>query len=180
MRFEELLDGLGSGIASTGIRTLLVGGWALSVHGVNRHTIDVDLVIEEGDLPQTETLMARLGYREVFRNPLFAKFRAAKGSAPDVDVLFLTDDTMDTLLAGSVAADFGEAHFRVPSLRHLLGMKLHALKHGRAVRGVKDLADIEALVRANDLNTESTDFKELCLRYATADIYEEICSDLGG
>ena len=180
MRFEELLDGLAAGIAEAGFRALLVGGWALSIHGVNRQTIDVDLVIAEDDLPQAEALMARLGYRQAFRNPLFAKFRASGGPGPDVDLLFLTRDTMDVMLAESVAADFGDARFRVPSLRHLLGMKLHALKHGRTVRGVKDLADVEALVRGNDVDVDSADFRELCLRYATADILEEIRSHARG
>ena len=69
---------------------------------------------------------------------------------------------------------------RVPSLRHLLGMKLHAVKCGRARRGAKDLADMEALVHANQVDTESADFKELCLRYGTEAIYEEIRSHRRG
>lgn len=180
MGFDQILQYLSRAMEQEQTQALLVGGWSLGAYGVNRQTIDIDFVVLERNLPQIEARLLQLGYEQVFRNPLFAKFRATDGTGPDVDFLFLTEETLAKLRDDSVRVDIGKATFRVPSLRHLIGMKLHALAHGRSRRGAKDLADIEALVRANDIDVRSEEFRELCSRYATADIYEEILSHLQG
>lgn len=176
MGFDQILQHLSRIMQQEQVQALLVGGWSLGAYGVNRQTIDIDFVVLERDLLRMEARLSPLGYEEVFRNSLFAKLRATDGTGPDIDFLFVTEETLARLGDDSVRTDIGKATFHVPSLRHLIGMKLHALAHGRSARGTKDLADIEALARANAVDVCSQEFRELCLRYATADIHEEIRS----
>ena len=175
MRFQEIIQAMADVASDHDIPLLLVWGWALSAYGVSRQTIDVDFVGSDADLPRIRACLEALGYREAFRNELFVKFRSTGEGGPDVDFLLMTDDTLAKLLHDCVWTTVGASRLRVPSLRHLIGMKLHALKYGRARRGSKDLADIEALVRANDLDVSSESFRDLCLRYADRTVYREIC-----
>ncbi len=174
MLFDEIFRRLAGEIAANNLNLLLVGGWALGAYGVSRQTIDIDFVVSEGELPRLSAAMERLGAAQVFRNSLFAKFRFGKSGGPDVDFLFLDDASMGIMQKESSKLRISDADFAVPSLRHLLGMKLHAVKNSRAMRGSKDMADIEALVHANNIDVGTQEFHELCRRYANEDILNEI------
>ena len=64
--------------------------------------------------------------------------------------------------------------FTVPSLHHLIALKLHAIKNNPKIRLTRDLPDIVNLIRINELNVKNEKFKELCLKYGTEDIYHKI------
>ena len=59
-------------------------------------------------------------------------------------------------------------------LEHLIALKLHALKHGRIERYLKDYLDVEGLVRANKIDLRQEKVRELFLKYGTLDVYEKI------
>lgn len=57
--------------------------------------------------------------------------------------------------------------FTVPSLSHLIALKLHALKNNPEVRERWDLRDILELIKVNRVNVETDAFQDLCLEYGT-------------
>jgi len=63
---------------------------------------------------------------------------------------------------------------RVPALLHLMALKLHAAKDAAPHRRYKDLIDIFYLVDANKVDVLGEQFREMCERYGTPDLYEEI------
>lgn len=67
---------------------------------------------------------------------------------------------------------------RVPTLEHLIILKLHALKHGGIARFLKDFLDVEYLIRYNKPDIKSHHMRELCEKYGPADIYEKISRSL--
>ncbi len=68
----------------------------------------------------------------------------------------------------------------VPSVHHLIALKLHALKNNSAGRMVKDMGDIAALVQQHKIDIKSETFKALCLKFGGAAIYQRICMSLEG
>jgi len=53
-------------------------------------------------------------------------------------------------------------------------MKLHTLKQGNQERKLRDLLDVITLVRHSHMDIHSDNFRQLCEKYATLEIYEEI------
>jgi predicted nucleotidyltransferase len=65
---------------------------------------------------------------------------------------------------------------KLPSLDHLLALKLHALKNARGIRVLKDMDDVANLITNNRIDVRSTQFRELVLKYGTAELYEKLSS----
>jgi hypothetical protein len=87
----------------------------------------------------------------------------------------LTDGgTLEKMLAESQAGQIGDATLSIPSLFHLIAMKLHALKHNAERRHGRDLPDIIGLIQVNHVDVHADSFKTLCLSFGTKDLYDEI------
>lgn len=174
MNFPEFLRHISTETRKRGIDLILVGGWALSHHGVSRQTLDVDFLTTEHHLDGLHSLLEDAGYHRVYRTDLFAKYRADPGELLDVDLLFVEEDTLRTIRNEGRTFVVAGAGFVVPSLFHLIAMKLHALRHNRERRHGRDLPDVLALIDANDIDVHREDFKELCLRFGSPMLYQEI------
>ncbi len=70
----------------------------------------------------------------------------------------------------------GGNKFTIPSLNHLLALKFHAIKNNPTRREFKDLLDIMLLIDKNKVDVKSHEFRELCLRYGTKELYDRILS----
>ncbi len=179
MNFETVLDRLSGESGKQGGGLLLVGGWALNAYGVSRQTLDIDFVCMPDALASLDSLLVSCGYSRVYRDEIFAKYRSPTDGLLDVDLLFVDKDTVGALLAESRVLEIGKAKFPVPSLNHLIAMKLHALKHNAPRRGAKDTADIVALIEANQLDVRNPEFHALCLKFGDQDLYEQLLSEPG-
>ena len=62
----------------------------------------------------------------------------------------------------------------MPSLQHLIAMKLHAIRQNPTQREPKDLQDIFELIAENGVNVQEKSFRELCLKYGTQELYQKI------
>ncbi len=67
---------------------------------------------------------------------------------------------------------------RMPSLEHLLSLKLHALKNTRLDRFLKDFLDVENLIRINKLDLKSENIRQLFQKYGTMEVYEKVSHSL--
>ncbi len=153
--FENIFECLNS----TGIRYVCVGGIAVLLHGVDRLTADLDLVVEltpVSSLKAIEALLA-VGYRAKipadprgFADPKIRRqwidekhmqvlsFWDTTRKRPDVDIFVEYPLDFETLYTQSVPVTLGRGTYRIASLEHLIGMKRKA---GRD----KDMKDIEEL-----------------------------------
>jgi hypothetical protein len=66
--------------------------------------------------------------------------------------MLVQQPTFQAMLAAAREVEILGAPVRIPSLDHLIALKLHALKHGRAHRFLKDFQDIEGLARIGGLD----------------------------
>ena len=62
----------------------------------------------------------------------------------------------------------------VPSVNHLIALKLHAIRHSQKNRIWKDLPDVIRLIKMNGIDCKNKGFKDLCLKYGTSKIYQTI------
>ena len=142
---------------------IVVGGHALDVHGVTRQTLDIDCLIaaEHGDA--FDAYMNEAGFLRVAKTSLFARYRHVSSRLPEVDVLF-TDGATFSKLAREAVPFPGSNALKVPSLPHLIALKLHAIRNAPE-REARDLGDIVALLRANAGVLSTTELRELCTRF---------------
>ena len=151
--------GLFAILAAARIRFVLVGGLALVLHGLDRLTADVDLVIDlstESARAAVEALTAA-GYRplapvdpvaladplqrrewQTVRNMQVFSFWDSTNTRPTVDVMLESPIPFEDLWAAASAVNVAGHEIRVASIQHLVRMKAAA---GRA----QDLVDIERL-----------------------------------
>jgi hypothetical protein len=92
----------------------------------------------------------------------------------DLDFMFVEKDTLYKIVKAAKTVNMDRQKFLVPSVQHLIALKLHAIKCNPKTRAFKDLLDIIELIKANKVDIKSADFKELCLKYGSGELYDKI------
>ncbi len=170
-------DFIAIGKQEPSLRFLVIGGYAVFVHGHSRFTNDFDIMVRRVD---GETWIQRIeaaGMTLIARNDTFVQFSQADGEG--LDLMFSSEATFEGLWKSSIEESFDGSTARLPSLDHLLALKLHALKYTSPNRTAKDMEDIEVLVQKNDIPIESDRYRELFLKYGNQHIYDTIKRILG-
>ncbi len=151
--------GLFAILAAARIRFVLVGGLALVLHGLDRLTADVDLVIDlSADSARSAVqALTEAGYRplapvdpialsdpeqrrewQTLRNMQVFSFWDSANTRPTVDIMLSPEVPFEELWVAAAVMNLGGHDVRVASIEHLIRMKAAA---GRP----QDLADIERL-----------------------------------
>ncbi len=167
----ELPDFIQLGNREPALRFLVIGGYAVAAHGHTRATFDVDFLVRRAD---REAWMARViptGPTLFGQSNTFIQFSPPDGG-DGLDLMLVDDGAFERLWQESEECDFGATRARVPSLDHLLALKLHALKQSLPHRTSKDAEDVEILVRRNRINLSDPHYEQLFLKYGSRDIYD--------
>lgn len=160
--------------AKAGISCILVGGFALNYYKVSRQTADVDFLITKENFKKIEPLLQKAGYEAHVVREAFTRLKGDSCYLMDVDFLFVDKETFSKIIEDSKNISIGGQGFIVPSLMNLIALKMHSLKYNPKIRENKDLPDIIDLIRINRLDYKGREFKELCLKYGTKEIYDKI------
>jgi predicted nucleotidyltransferase len=172
---EKTTLGLVSDIFSRlGIKGLLIGGFAVNFYKVSRQTADVDFIVDEDDIKKISAFLEEKGFAKTREEKAFICFRANKTYLMDADFMIADRQTIDGLVKSGKQVSIGGEKFLVPSLNHLIALKLHSVKHNPKWRETRDLPDIIELVRMNGIDPKSNEFKRLCLKYGTEELYRKI------
>ena len=91
--------------------------------------------------------------------------------------MFVDDDTFAKLLSESQSIDAGAVSVKAVSPRHLLTLKIHALKHFQEHRFAKDYSDVLQLLRLKENQMSDEELCELCCKYADSALFDRIQSD---
>jgi hypothetical protein len=166
---------ISSAVDQAGISCVLIGGFAINHYKVSRQTADVDFLITREDFEKISGLLKKAGYKEDFSQKVFTRLRSANQAIlMDVDFMFVDKETLAGILKEGQKVRLAGQEFIVPSLNHLIALKLHSLKYNFKARETKDLPDIIDLVRTNKINFKSKAFKELCLKYGTEELFHKV------
>ena len=74
----------------------------------------------------------------------------------------------------SKVTQFGETSARVPSIEHVIALKLHALKQGLAHRRILDFDDVMNLVLKNGIDLGESRWREIFEKHGNLDLYERL------
>jgi predicted nucleotidyltransferase len=158
-----------------GVNCVLIGGFAVNYYKVTRQTSDVDFMITEEDYEKIKALIKDAEYKEDQSHGNFIRLKSAGSNFfMDVDFMLVDKDTLNKILDNGKKMTISGQEFTVPSLSDLIALKLHSLKYNIKLRETKDLPDIIDLIRLNNVEYKSKDFRELCLKYGNAETYEKI------
>ncbi len=152
---------------------LIIGGHAVIAHGYARTTVDLDFLISKADRGAWLSWFLTLGYQPSLEHENFAQLRSSAGGV-DVDLMLVPSATFAAMQAASAPAALGGVNARVPSLEHLLALKLHVLKQNLRHRTLRDLDDVINLVSVNGLNLLEDHWKALFQRYGDAGLYAKV------
>lgn len=169
----ELPDFIQIGNEAPSLRFLIIGGYAVGAHGHTRATFDVDFLVRRREHDLWFARLQNAGLKLFGETPAFAHFTQAQ-EGDGLDLMFVDDSTFEQFWLASESRDFGGGQARIPSLEHLLALKLHVLKQALPHRTSKDAEDVEILVRRNGINLSEPRYEQLFLKYANREIYETI------
>ena len=155
---------------------IIVGGFPINNYRMNREMGDVDMMMVRPDFKKVLPHFKEHGYYVDVINGNVASLQTNKLSLMDIDVVFIDAVTMQKFLSGCTETKFGGRPFLVPPLEVLVAFELHSMKYHPSLKMFKDFPDIIDLIRSNGMDYESDDFKELCLKFGTREIYSKIVS----
>ncbi len=162
----EVLNGAGVSYA-------LIGGLALSPHGVIRGTTDVDLLLEATDGDAVDAALAKLGYDCLHRSVDAGNYAR---NDQRVDLLYAHRPIARRLLAAAAGHLTPFGHLRVISAEGLIGLKVQALANNP--RRTQDLADIRALLQANRDRLDFNEVREYFRLFDRDALLDDLLSEL--
>lgn len=179
MAYQSIFHLVSDITKKTGIPVVLIGGFAASHYKYARQTMDVDFLIKKEDFEKILALLEKAGYKINYSQETFSRLISADGLLMmDIDFMFVDEETFAKIIKDSQKIDIAGCEFRVPSLEHLIALKLHAVKYNPKPRINKDIPDIINLIKINKVDAKSEKFKALCLKYATQEIYQKILESI--
>jgi hypothetical protein len=155
------------------LRFLVIGGYAVAAHGHTRATFDVDFLALKEDRNAWTSKLTAAGLEKVSETNAFAQFSQKAGDG--LDLMFVDAQTFEQMWGVAQAREFNCRVARMPSLDHLLALKLHALKQKSPHRTSKDAEDVELLVRRNRLDISLPQYEQLFLKYEPAKSTKHSC-----
>lgn len=156
------------------LQFLVIGGLAVNLHGHPRDTADLDLLVLKETRPLWLDLFSGLGYTIYRDGGVFIQLDPPEKGAWPVDLMLVNSETFTQMMLASLEEDVYGAVLRIPSLDHLLALKVHALKNSHVGRFMKDFMDVENLIRIRKLNIQSEEYRVLFLKYGDAELYEKV------
>lgn len=155
-----------------GIPLLLAGGWAVSYHGYDRYTRDVDWICSRVNETAAKDLLRSLGFEEVF-DSMATRFQSPHNLVfPPIDLLWVSEETFEKMASTGQRTGL---HGDIPVIEFetLIAMKLHAVKDNESRHG-KDLLDIRELLSKNPRAISDERLRDLCEKFAGPDGYNLI------
>ncbi len=154
------------------IQVLLVGGYALNAYKVQRMTFDIDFITTAEGYARIQKDLAFAGYEVFHQSDAFVQLRGNQPGLRDLDFLLTDEQTISRLITDGTSTQIAGEIFKVPSPIHLIAMKLHSIS-SNSQREIKDSQDIIQLIKACNLDHESSIITELFKKYNLMSLYEK-------
>ena len=164
-------------LADSGVPLLIIGGNAENAHGASGDTTELECAIAAASEAKLAHYVGLSGWNMVYRTQFFAKYRLHGTGNPEIKVMFLDPTTFERLLAGGFDFPFDGVPMRVPSLIHVIAMKLQNVKNEPHLE-VEELPKIHALLEANSGGWKSDELLEACNRFGPPEIYDRLLERL--
>jgi predicted nucleotidyltransferase len=161
------------------VSCILIGGFAINFYNVVRQTVDIDFLITKNDFEKILPALHVQGYKVMRQSEVFANLESSDRHLLALDYMFIDQDVFGKILKDGRKVQIAKGKFTIPSLNHLIALKLHSIK-GNPKRELKDLPDIVGLIENNGVDVRSKSFEQLCLKYGNPGLLEKIRNFFGG
>lgn len=160
--------------ARRNLRFLVIGGHAVAHHGYLRTTEDADILVAREDRGHWLELAGQVGLTLFHDGGTFLQFKPAETAGWRLDVMLVNANTFAKMAACAGQGRLEDQPVLMPALDHLLALKLHALKHAKGIRVLKDFDDVVNLIVNNRIDVRAPSFQELVLKYGTNELYDKL------
>ena len=160
--------------ATRHLEVVVIGGHAVNALGYSRTTLDLDLLVRKSDSETWKDSFRELGYAVLREIEAFVQLSPPLQGMWPVDLMLVNDATFSGILAEASEVRFRHALLKVPSLEHLIALKLHALKQALPHRDAKDFGDLTQLIHSNRVDVRNERFRQLVEKYGNHQIYERL------
>lgn len=174
MKYSTIFHLIAAVFNKKDVSSVLIGGFAVNYYKVTRQTADIDFLITKDDFDKISGLLEKEGYEKDYSQEAFVKLTNRHHYLMDLDFMFVGAETLDRIIKDAKEISIAKQKFMVPSLNHLIALKTHSLKFNFKMRENRDLPDIIELVRVNKVNVKDREFKEMCLKFGTEELYNRI------
>jgi predicted nucleotidyltransferase len=172
MNLQEIIQRVTQTLCQSGIKFLLIGGYAVNYYGYTRNTLDVDFMIAAEDVDKSRKLLKEAGFSNVSDGENVLMF-SRPDSSLRIDFLKTDSDTLNKLLRNAQSVQLFGVTIEIPALLDLLAMKFFALGQASHVREDKDVPDIAWLSILNKLDT-TQDLFPLAKRFSNEAVYDKV------
>ncbi len=158
-----------------GIDYNVIGALALNQHGYRRFTEDIDLLMTKEDLGQFRDLLVGLGYRPAFEGAT-RNFRTTQENV-SVEIITTGEYPGDGLPKPVQFPDPKEAFVVIEGIKTVALEKLIELKIASGMTAphrIKDLADVQELIRIKTLGAEFAEKLDPYVREKFMDLQQAI------
>ena len=173
MILDDLIINVGELFKKKKIPVALIGAMAVNAYNISRFTKDVDFMILISDFEGILPDLMEMGLEIFHKQENFVRLRHREFREIITDFLFVDEGTLQHILRDGKSIQMFKQTFVVPSLNHLIAMKLHAIKQNPE-REIKDLLDIANLIKEHNVSVLSESFRALCLKYGPDTTYDKL------
>lgn len=175
MDFQRVLDELLERFSRENIRWALAGGFAMGALGAPRATADIDFLVHRDDMARVHAMLERLGYRRIHHSENVSQYDHPEGTWGSLDFIHAFRPIALEMLtaAAEIPAFSGRRKLRVLRAEDVIGLKIQALANDPA-RRTRELADIEALLEANQGKIEWPRVQKYCDLFESGDLYSDL------
>lgn len=148
MDFEKVLTSLLTDFEAHRIRYALMGGFALSLWGVPRATVDLDFLVALDDMKAVHEVLTSMGYERVHHSENVSQYRSTVQDLGEIDFIHAFRKASEGMLVRAVSRQIlgGRKTIRILQPEDIIGLKVQAIANNPSRRPM-DQADIEALMQ---------------------------------
>ena len=170
----EFVTALTQAAASRGLPFLVIGGQAIAAWNVPRETADFDILVDRSQSVEWSECLGELKYVLFHDGGNFLQFNSILYSAWPVDLMLVSPETFTRMRAAAIAKPLLGHDLLLPSLPHLIALKLHALKQDLPHRRIRDFLDVVKLLQNNRVHPSEPAMKTIFEQFGTQAIYEKV------
>lgn len=177
--YPDLFSLIATELKNAEVPYLIIGGFAVGAYGYQRFTRDFDILMTDAGFLKARPFLESAGYQVATHQKLVATlfYKEKDPKFIPIDVVFVDEKTFGEMLISGKQAEIFGVQFTIPSLEHLIAMKLHAIKNNPK-RGLQDLTDLVEMLKKNQIDVNSPKFRDLFLKYGADEWYRKVVENV--
>ncbi len=179
MDFKAVFELLIKCFKKEGIDFALIGGFAVQASGYTRATQDIDLLVMKRDAPKIKEIMLSYGYEMVHETDEISMFVGKIKKMGEVDFMHAHRKYAMAMLQNAQYKDILNGKFKIKVIRpeDLIGLKVQSSFNNKD-RYHHDMADVEAVLKANKGRLDIALIKEYFDLFGRGDEFKQIMERL--